>query len=73
MDDFQKKILDKLQAQCSRREYCRNDVYTKALKALEGGNIQVVFTDIRMPEMAMPMRKEISQLRFSLGMKRLSA
>ncbi len=36
MDDFQKKILDKLQAQCSRREYCRNDVYTKALKALEG-------------------------------------
>ena len=36
MDEFQKKILDKLQAQCSRREYCRNDVYTKALKALEG-------------------------------------
>ena len=35
MDDKQLKLLEKLQAQCVRREYCRSDVRTKALKALE--------------------------------------
>ena len=30
------QILDRLQRQCSRREYCTRDVFTKALKALEG-------------------------------------
>lgn len=30
------QILDRLQRQCSRREYCTRDVLTKALKALEG-------------------------------------
>ena len=36
MEESGKKVLDKLQAQCSRREYCSSDVYAKALKALEG-------------------------------------
>jgi len=36
MEESRKKILAKLQAQCSRREYCTADVYAKALKALEG-------------------------------------
>lgn len=36
MDDRQKKVLDRLQAQCSRREYCIKDVREKALKALDG-------------------------------------
>ena len=31
-----KKILSKLQAQCARREYCSRDIYSKALKALDG-------------------------------------
>lgn len=30
------KVLDRLQAQCSKREYCSSDVYRKALKAFEG-------------------------------------
>ncbi len=30
------KVIDRLKAQCSRREYCRSDVMKKALKALEG-------------------------------------
>ena len=30
------KILDNLRRQCSRREYCTSDVFTKAMKALEG-------------------------------------
>lgn len=36
MTEKQKKVLDSLSAQCSRREYCRKDVAAKALKALEG-------------------------------------
>lgn len=36
MTEQQKKVLDRLQAQCSKREYCRRDVFDKALKALEG-------------------------------------
>lgn len=36
MDEAQKKVLGKLQAQCSRRECCSADVRAKALKALEG-------------------------------------
>lgn len=31
-----RKVLDKLQGQCSRREYCVKDMRAKALKALEG-------------------------------------
>ena len=30
------KVLDRLQAQCSKREYCSSDVYRKALKAFDG-------------------------------------
>ena len=36
MDEAQKKVLGKLQAQCSKREYCCADVRAKALKALDG-------------------------------------
>ena len=36
MDERQKKVLGRLQAQCSKREYCVRDVRDKALKALEG-------------------------------------
>ena len=36
MNDNQKKVLDRLQAQCSKREYCIKDVREKALKALDG-------------------------------------
>ena len=36
MDEAQKKVLGKLQAQCSKREYCTSDVRAKALKALDG-------------------------------------
>lgn len=36
MTEQQKKVLDRLQAQCSKREYCRRDVFDKAQKALEG-------------------------------------
>ena len=31
-----KQLLDRLQSQCSKREYCKSDIYAKALKALEG-------------------------------------
>ena len=30
------QLLSKLQAQCSRREYCSREVYAKAVKAMEG-------------------------------------
>jgi len=30
------KVLSRLQALCSRREYCCKDIYDKALKALDG-------------------------------------
>ncbi len=30
------KVLDRLQAQCSKREYCSSDIYSKALKAFDG-------------------------------------
>ena len=36
MEQKQKKVLDRLQAQCSRREYCIKDIREKALKALDG-------------------------------------
>lgn len=36
MDERQKKVLDRLQAQCSRREYCIKDIREKALKSLDG-------------------------------------
>ena len=36
MDAGQKKVLDRLQAQCSKREYCTGDVRRKALAALDG-------------------------------------
>lgn len=36
MDEKAGKILSKLQDQCARREYCRSDVFSKALKALDG-------------------------------------
>ncbi len=36
MDSQQKSILDRLEAQCSKREYCSADVRQKARKALEG-------------------------------------
>ena len=36
MEERAKKVLDTLQGQCSKREYCRKDIYSKALKALDG-------------------------------------
>lgn len=36
MDEKARKVFIRLQAQCARREYCRSDVFTKALKALDG-------------------------------------
>ncbi len=35
MDDFA-KMLDRLQTQCAKREYCRSDIFKKALTAFEG-------------------------------------
>lgn len=35
MDDASRKVLDRLERQCSRCEYCRSDVMVKALKSLE--------------------------------------
>lgn len=32
----EKKILDRLQRQCSKAEYCSSDIFRKALKALDG-------------------------------------
>ena len=32
----QKKVLERLQRQCARMEYCSSDIYRKALKAMEG-------------------------------------
>ena len=36
MDSEQKKVLEKLETQCSKREYCVSDVRQKAFKALDG-------------------------------------
>ena len=36
MDEKAKKVLDSLEALCSKREYCRKDIMAKALKALDG-------------------------------------
>lgn len=36
MSPEQKKVLDRLEAQCSKREYCAEDVCIKAFKALDG-------------------------------------
>lgn len=35
MDEFA-KVLDRLQAQCVKREYSRSDIFKKALKAFDG-------------------------------------
>lgn len=35
MNDSTKKILEKLERQCARREYCRSDILSKALKCLD--------------------------------------
>lgn len=40
MDERTTKVLSRLQAQCSRREYCSGDVLSKALKALDGDAAQ---------------------------------
>ena len=32
----EKRVLERLQRQCARMEYCSSDIYRKALKALEG-------------------------------------
>ena len=40
-----KKVLDRLETQCSKREYCTEDMRMKALKALEGdmkGALEIV-------------------------------
>lgn len=34
------KVLDRLQAQCSKREYCSSDIFRKALSAFEGDREQ---------------------------------
>ena len=36
MNEQAGKVLSRLQAQCSKREYCSGDVLAKALKALDG-------------------------------------
>ena len=36
MDERAKKVLERLQAQCVRREYCTFDIRKKALERLEG-------------------------------------
>lgn len=36
MDENVKKVLARLQAQCSKREYCSRDILAKAVKLLEG-------------------------------------
>lgn len=35
MDEKLKKVLSRLEAQCSKREYCSSDMLAKALKALD--------------------------------------
>ena len=40
MDEASKKILERLERQCAKREYCRSDIYSKALKALEGDSVK---------------------------------
>ncbi len=34
-----RKILSSLQAQCSKREYCRSDIFRKAVEALDGDRV----------------------------------
>ena len=34
--DKYKKVLDKIQSQCVRREYCTSDIRAKVLNAVEG-------------------------------------
>ena len=36
METEASKVLDRMRALCSRREYCRNDILKKVLKAMEG-------------------------------------
>ena len=36
MDDKARKVLDSLQAQCARREYCVSDIRLKAVRKLDG-------------------------------------
>lgn len=35
MEEFA-KVLDRLQSQCVKREYCRSDIFSKALTAFDG-------------------------------------
>lgn len=30
------KVLDRMRVLCSRREYCRSDIFAKVLRSLEG-------------------------------------
>ena len=39
MEEYQ-KVLDRLQAQCSKREYCSSDIFRKALTAFDGDREQ---------------------------------
>lgn len=36
MEENVRKVLARLQAQCSKREYCSKDIFAKAVKMLEG-------------------------------------
>lgn len=36
MEETAKQVLSKLEAQCSRREYCRADILKKALERMDG-------------------------------------
>lgn len=36
MDENRKKVLGRLQSLCAKREYCRSDIMSKAVKLLEG-------------------------------------
>ena len=36
MDEGLRKVLDRLETMCSKREYCRKDILAKALKLVEG-------------------------------------
>ena len=59
------KVLDKMRALCSRREYCRSDIMKKVLKAMEGDSdaaAKIVETLVR--------EKYIDELRYSSAFAR---
>ena len=41
MDERINKVMDRLRALCSRREYCTRDIMKKALDALDGDTVLV--------------------------------